>query len=95
MAQLAAYVHLLDDKGNPHRFAPGDTPPGWAAERIRNPKAWKQNESQPAESRQFEEPPRSGPGSNKAAWVAYAESKGVTITDDMGREDIIEAATRE
>ncbi|GAA2774063.1 hypothetical protein [Saccharopolyspora taberi] len=94
MAKLAAYVHLVDDDGNPHRFGPGDTPPAWAADRIKNSKAWEQSPTG-SKSEAMEEPPRSGPGSNKAAWVAYAESRGVTITDDMGREEIIEAATRE
>ncbi|MCA1185711.1 hypothetical protein LCD36_04495 [Saccharopolyspora sp. 6T] len=96
MAELATYVHLVDADGNPHRFAPGETPPAWAAARITNPKAWKQGVTSTAATapEQIEEPPRSGPGSNKTAWVAYAESRGVTITDDMGREDIIEAATR-
>lgn len=96
MAELATYVHLVDDDGNPHRFVPGDTPPSWAAQRITNPKAWAQSSkpSSGATSDVVEEPPKSGPGSNKAAWVAYAESRGVTITEDMGREEIIEAATR-
>jgi hypothetical protein len=36
-------------------------------------------------------PPRSGPGSGKDAWVAYAQARGVEVTDDMTREDIIGA----
>ncbi len=38
-----------------------------------------------------EAPPKSGPGSGKDAWVDYAESLGVEVSDDMTRDDIIEA----
>lgn len=97
MARLVRTVHLVDEQGRSHVFGPGSDVPEWAAKRITNPSAWA-NASAVAEEPQsaevLEEPPRSGPGSNKAAWIAYAESRGVTITDDMGREDIIEAATR-
>jgi hypothetical protein len=37
------------------------------------------------------EPPKRGAGSGKEAWAAYAESKGVAVTDGMSRDDIIEA----
>jgi len=40
MAQLIAYVHISDDEGVRHVFAPGDELPDWAVERITNPKAW-------------------------------------------------------
>jgi hypothetical protein len=36
-------------------------------------------------------PPKAGAGSSRDAWVAYAESKGVTVTDDMTRDDIVAA----
>ena len=38
-----------------------------------------------------EEPPRGGPGSGRDAWVAYAGARGVEVTDDMSREDIMAA----
>lgn len=34
-------------------------------------------------------PPKSGPGSSRAAWVAYAEALGVPTTDDDERGDVI------
>lgn len=99
MARLRRNVHLVGEQGRSFVFGPGSDVPEWAAKRITNPAAWDTAPAAAEEPRSsaetLEEPPRSGPGSNKAAWVAYAESKGVTITDDMGREDIIEAATRE
>lgn len=36
-------------------------------------------------------PPKSGPGSGRDAWAAYAASLGVEVTDDMNRDDIVEA----
>jgi hypothetical protein len=36
-------------------------------------------------------PPRSGAGSGRDAWATYAESQGVEVTDDMTRDEIIEA----
>ena len=38
-----------------------------------------------------EEPPRGGPGSGRDAWVAYAGARGVEVTEDMSREDIMAA----
>ena len=41
-------------------------------------------------------PPRSGKGSSKEAWAAYAQAKGVTVDEGMSREDIIaELETRD
>jgi hypothetical protein len=37
------------------------------------------------------EPPRGGPGSGRDEWAAYAELQGVDVTDDMTRDEIIEA----
>ena len=34
-------------------------------------------------------PPKSGPGSSRAAWVAYAAALGVTTTDDDERGEVI------
>lgn len=36
-------------------------------------------------------PPKSGSGSGRAAWAAYAGSLGVDVADDMTRDDIIDA----
>jgi hypothetical protein len=36
-------------------------------------------------------PPRAGKGSGRDEWVAYAESVGVEVTDDMTRDEIIAA----
>jgi hypothetical protein len=36
-------------------------------------------------------PPRAGAGSGRDVWAAYAESRGVEVTEDMTRDEIIEA----
>ena len=36
-------------------------------------------------------PPRTGRGSGKDAWVAYAAANDVTVADDASRDDIIAA----
>lgn len=40
------------------------------------------------------EPPRSGPGSGRDVWAAYAQSIGVVFEDGATREDIITAVDR-
>jgi hypothetical protein len=38
-----------------------------------------------------EAPPLGGPGSGRDEWAKYAASQGVEVTDDMTRDDIVEA----
>jgi hypothetical protein len=47
--------------------------------------------AEPAAVTESGAPPRAGAGSGRDAWVAYAESQGVAVTDDMTRDEIIEA----
>jgi hypothetical protein len=47
-------------------------------------------EEEPAEV-ESTAPPMGGPGSGRDAWVAYAETLGVEVTDDMTRDDIVAA----
>jgi hypothetical protein len=44
-----------------------------------------------AEAETSEPPPKAGPGSGRDAWVAYAAGVGVEVTEDMTRDDIVEA----
>jgi hypothetical protein len=44
-----------------------------------------------AELAEAEAPPKSGAGSGRDVWAAYAESLGVEVTGDMTRDEIIEA----
>lgn len=36
-------------------------------------------------------PPKSGSGSGRAEWAAYAQQRGVAVTEDMSREQIMSA----
>jgi len=74
--------------------------PGWAVEQIQNPNVWVEDAApaaapvDPAAAVVDEgdaPPPKSGPGSAKAAWVAYAQSHGVEVEDDATRDDIVAA----
>lgn len=38
--RLIAYVSVRDADGTPHRFAPGDEVPEWAASYLSNPDVW-------------------------------------------------------
>jgi hypothetical protein len=42
-----------------------------------------------------EAPPKAGPGSSRDAWATYAETLGVTVTEDMSRDDIADAVEDE
>lgn len=42
--RLVAYVFVRDEHGRSVRFGPRDDVPGWAAEKIRNPRAWAADE---------------------------------------------------
>lgn len=45
----------------------------------------------PRETPEDEAPPRSGRGSGRDEWAAYAAQHDVTVEDDMSRDDIVAA----
>ena len=97
--QLAAYVHVTDDRGASHGFGPGDDVPAWAAAKITNPDAWSADDPEPAEEPDSPEPdldgvvppPMGGAGSGVAEWLAYAGSLGVEVPEESRskRDDVI------
>lgn len=101
--KLVRHTHVIDDKHQVHEFAPGAKVPAWARKLITNPKVWAKDEEDgdepsgddnPAGGGSDEVPavpPKSGSGSGRNAWVAYAEANGVEVSEDMSREDIVEA----
>lgn len=99
MPRLRTTVHVVDLEGRTRAFGQGEDLPDWAAEQITNPDVWEgelpehlqpeQDPSQPPETAPVEEPPRSGKGSSRDAWAAYAAVKGVDVTEGASREDII------
>lgn len=92
--KFTAFVHVDNGDGKSQVFSPGEPMPEWAEEHVKNPKVWSDDGKSPAkEAPQADpvEPPRSGPGSSKDAWVEYARSRGVEVADDATREDIFAA----
>lgn len=90
-------VHLIED-GQLHSFLPGDEVPAWAVEKITNPDAWDSPkgspEKEPDGASPDGPPPHKGPGASRQAWVDYAESHGVEVSDTAKREDIIAACKK-
>jgi hypothetical protein len=86
MAKLAYYVHVEDDKGEPHVFGPEDTVPNWAAKKITNDSAWVDGEADSGSGDTSEE---SGVGDEP---VPYAKRKKADLEAEVasrneGRED--------
>ena len=95
--RLRTNVHVFDEHGNALVFGPGDDVPGWVEERTTNPKAWADDEPTPEPEPEPVQPgpdvqqPRSGRGSGRDAWAAYAASRGLEVAADAERADIIAA----
>jgi len=58
---------------------------------IEGPSKSKSSDEKPAAAPADEAPPKAGAGSSRDAWIDYAELKGVEVTDDMTRDEIVEA----
>lgn len=86
MSGLQAYVHV-----DGRVYGPGDDVPAEHARLITNPKAWEAGAAPSLEASAPAEPPRSGKGSGRGEWAAYAASLGVDVQDADSREDIIAA----
>lgn len=93
-------VHCYHSNGETHVFGPGDTPPKWAADQIKNPDAWDGGHHEDTDGgdgpdgggEHEQPPPKGGPGSTLEAWQSYAlRFEQVEIDDDMTREQIIAA----
>lgn len=141
--RLRTHVHVRDEDGVNHVFGPSDVVPVWAADAIRNPKAWAggrapvlaadvaevvdegkvepehtpvpvpapEPELAPVPEPEIEpvpvaepevlpepepvEPPRSGSGSGRDAWVRYAGELGYEVDPSSNRDDIIAAIDSE
>ena len=83
--KLTSTVYLTAEDGTITSYGPGDTVPADVAKQITNPDVWEGSSSAEAP------PARSGAGSGKDKWVAYAEANGVTVDDDATRDDVIAA----
>jgi hypothetical protein len=107
MRRLAFTVHVEDpETGRTVVFLRGATPPERIQTLITNPDVWEGEEEAPvveaaaetpapvktaAVAPDGDEPPRSGKGSSKDAWAAFAATHGVAVDDEASRDDIIAA----
>jgi hypothetical protein len=91
---------------NGNAYGPGDTPTPEDAAYIRNPACWEggvlpggddptpdpeQPQPAPEPAPGLVPPPRSGRGSGRDHWAAFAALAGVGVTDQMHRDAIIAA----
>jgi hypothetical protein len=104
--RLRYTVYLPDPQtGETRAFGPGMDIPADVAELITNPTAWADEQlaeagipvdpsapAAPGEQDTGEDgpPPRSGAGSGRDAWAAYAAANDFEVAADAGRDDIIE-----
>lgn len=100
MARLTGFVHV-----DGAVYGPDDEVPAEVAARITNPRAWEggvlplTDDAGPAATSAADgdtptEPPRSGAGSGRDAWVAYAAARGLEVADDASRDQIITAVDK-
>lgn len=68
-------------EGNPRAFTVDDEDPGDAPTL---------SVVGDGETGAIEEPPRSGKGSGRDAWAAFAEANGVPVDDESSKDDIVE-----
>lgn len=98
MPRLAITVHVQDPETGRHVVLhKGAEVPDRLVSRISNPHVWADAEeaaeaaerAAEQESAESGEPPRSGKGSGRDAWVAFAADHGVHVDDEDSRDDII------
>jgi hypothetical protein len=97
MAKLTSYVHVHDDRGTSTAFGPDDEVPEWAARKMgahvfedgQHPFPDTDGDGE-TDRPSGQEPPRSGKGSGRDAWVAFAAEKGHQVNGDTSRDQIIE-----
>lgn len=89
MAKLNTYVHVveLEDDGAIGRsgtFGPNDELPDWAIAAITNANVWADPPERAATDR-----PRGN--ASRETWADYAADREITVTPEMGRDEIIAA----
>lgn len=96
---LVSHVHIVDERGESHIYAPDDEVPEWAARKMGAHCFEGGQHPYPDEAdgpvlpdREFGvEPPRAGRGATRDAWLAYAAEKGVPVPTGAGRDEIVAA----
>jgi hypothetical protein len=98
MSKLLTHVHVYDDRSESHVFGPDDVLPEWAAREMGSHVFEGGTHPFPDEDGDGEsdrgvgvEPPRSGKGSGRDTWVAFASEKEFGTESTMTRDQIIAA----
>lgn len=65
----------------------------WGWLRWTSAEAAREGREDDPESEGPQPPPKTGTGSGRDKWLAYAEELGITIEDGIGKHDIIKAIT--
>lgn len=93
--RLVANVALRHpETGTVHIVAAGSPTPAWAEALIGNDELYDDEAADgpaPASQEPSAAPPKSGPGSGRDAWAAYAQASGHPAADGAGRDDIVSA----
>jgi hypothetical protein len=91
MSGLTTHVALFDEQGVLHQFGPGSDVPAWAARKITNPNVWEGGDAPEGgdDGDGDGPPPKAGKGSGEDKWRAYAERRGVDVSEAEGRDDVI------
>jgi hypothetical protein len=82
-----------DLTGRSEVFKAGDTVPAWARQAITNPDVWDDGEDD-TEDAEDDTPERPAGNASRETWATYAASRGVTVTEDMKRDDIVSAVDK-
>jgi hypothetical protein len=88
MGRLTSFVHVSGDDGQYGVFGPDDDVPEWAARKI-GVHAWQDGKHPYPDAAEGAEPPRSGKGSGREAWAAFASDKGVDVAEDATRDELV------
>jgi len=94
---LLTHVHVYDERGETHVFGPDDEVPEWAARKMgahvfaddKHPFPDDADGDGETDRVYGSEPARSGKGSGRDAWAAFAAEKDHPVDADAGRDQII------
>lgn len=89
MAKLAYYVHVEDDKGEPHVFGPDDDVPAWAVKKITNDSAWADGKAPKSDSAKSEKSDKSKASSSDSDGepVPYAKRKKADLEAEVAKRN--------
>lgn len=82
---------VRSESGTPVLLEAGAEVPGWAVDQIGPHLLDGPVQAAASPAGNADAPPRAGAGSGREAWAEFAAAHGVTVGDDLSRNEIIEA----